>query len=254
MTVVERDEVDVDQFPTPTAYWWKGKANFGDLLTPLLLARFADTTVRWAPGASADMLVVGSILEAAPAGWRGVVAGAGRLKEHSALHLGDAHIVGLRGPLSARGLKGDFALGDPGLLADELVVVDKEFNLGIVPHWSDTTLEKRFGQYSPKIIRPEGDPLQVIADIGRCRKIVSSSLHGLVVADAFGIPRRTELDGANLAKEGNDFKFRDHCAAVGLKFEVGLTQEAPRYVVQDRQFELFDMFSWLGRYLMGATL
>lgn len=247
-------ELGVDQFSTPTAYWWVGRKNFGDLLTPLLMARFADTEVAWAPAAKANIFAVGSILEAIPVGWKGIVAGSGRLFEDSPLHLEEATILGLRGPLSAKGIKGDFALGDPGLLADELVVVDKEYNLGIVPHWSDTTLQTRFGEYKPRIIRPEGDPLEVIREIGRCRKIVSSSLHGLILADAFQIPRRTELDGANFTKEGVDFKFRDYNESIGLPFIVGQTQEAPRYTVQDRQSELFDMFRSLGRRLMGGGL
>jgi pyruvyltransferase len=246
-------ELDLDQFPPPTAYWWKGHPNFGDMLTFLLMERFADTTVEWAPAQEANIFAVGSILEAIPSGWRGIVAGSGRLFEQSTLHLEDAIILGLRGPLSAKGVKGDYAIGDPGLLADELVTVDKEYNLGLVPHWSDTVLETQFGQYNPRIIRPEGDPLEVIREIGRCRKIVSSSLHGLIVADAFGIPRRIELVGAKFIKEGGDFKFRDYHASIGMPFTVGVLQEAPRYNVQDRQSELYDMLASLGRILMGAA-
>lgn len=234
----------------PTAYWWIGHPNFGDLLTPLLLARFADTLVRWAPVEDAQLVCVGSVLDVLPAGWSGIVAGSGKLHEHREIDLSKAKVLALRGPLTAKGVPGDFVIGDPALLADEMVTVDKQYDLGIVPHWSDAELENRqeFKRYNPHIIRPSGDPLEVIREIGRCRKIVSSSLHGIIVADAFGIPRRTEM--AKLFSDGGSFKFRDHSAAVGLSFKIGVTQEAPRYNVENLQQELYDCLSYLGKILM----
>jgi pyruvyltransferase len=238
----------------PTAYWWIGHQNFGDQLTPLLLARFSDTLVHWAPFKDADMVLVGSNLDVLPSKWRGIIAGAGKLRESTQPDFSRTTILGLRGPLTAKGVKGNYCLGDPGLLADELVTVDKEYDLGIVPHWSDTDLENRpeFKRYDPHLIRPGGDPLDVIREIGRCRKIISSSLHGIIVADAFGIPRRTEMTTL-FKREGGDFKFRDYNASVGVDFEIGVTQEAPRYMVQDRQQELYDMLQDLGKRLMGVT-
>jgi pyruvyltransferase len=240
----------------PGAFFWQGRPNFGDLLTPLLLAHFANTEVMWAPAADADLVCVGSILEALPPGWDGIVAGAGKLKESSNINLTMATVLGVRGPLTAGSVKGigkDYVLGDPGLLANELAHVDKEHDLGLVPHWSDGELETRpeFLKYNPRIIRPSTDPIEVIQEIGRCRKIVASSLHGIIVADAFGIPRRVEM-AKIFEREGGSWKFRDHDGAVGVKFQVGVTQEAPRYIVDDRQSELFDMLKSVGRRLLGA--
>jgi len=244
--------------PEPEAlpgYWWRGRPNFGDLLTPLLAERFTDVRLVWAPAACARVVISGSILEHLPAGWPGIVAGAGKLHEASTVDLSRATVLGLRGPLTARDIPGEYALGDPGLIADELVTgVQKVHNLGIVPHWSDAALEHRaeFKRYNPLIIRTSADPLTVIRQIGSCRKIVASSLHGLILADAFGIPRRTELL-PRPTHEGGDFKYRDHAACVGLPFVLGLTQEAPRHIVQERQHALWDMLSKAGRRLMGGT-
>jgi pyruvyltransferase len=138
------------------------------------------------------------------------------------------------------------ALGDPALLANELVQVEKRYNLGLVPHWSDRELETRFSEYNPRIIRVTDDPLWVLKEIGQCRKIVSSSLHGIIVADAFGIPRRIETCPTVL-REGGDFKFRDHNAAVGVQHSIGLTQEAPRFRIQDCQHAVWDMLNEVGR-------
>jgi pyruvyltransferase len=150
--------------------------------------------------------------------------------------------------LTARGIKGNFALGDPGLLADELVIVnEKKYNLGLVPHWSDYQLEKdpRFLKYDPVIIRFNSDPLEVIRAIGACKKIVSSSLHGLILADAFNIPRRFEAT-ASWGKEGGTFKVRDHNASLFLPFEIGLTQQANSNRVNDCKASLWDAMAEFG--------
>ena len=225
-----------------TAYWWVGVANFGDLLTGPLLKHFSEVDVQWAAVADAQIAGVGSIIEHIPNGWAGKIVGAGKLREESAIPVGRNQILALRGPLTAKGVRGDFALGDPGLLAGELVQVEtKRHELGIVPHWSDTELatDPRFATYHPKIIDPHGDPLDVIRAIGECRKIVSSSLHGIILADSFGIPRRIEYTH-RFDREGGDFKFRDYSEAIRTPLKIGETVLANRQAVDDRKSELYD--------------
>lgn len=239
-----------------TGYWWTGRPNFGDVLTPLLMARFAGLSLAWSSPAEARCIVVGSILEHVPADWTGFVAGAGKLFGDSAVTLPRATVMGVRGPLSAKSFPGrHLVLGDPGLLADQLVApVEKRYDLGLVPHWSDDTLEHRpeFTKFNPHVIRSTGDPLEVIREIGRCKKIVSSSLHGVIVADAFAIPRRTEMT-ALFAREGGTFKFRDYNGSIGMKFVEGKLQAPDRFRITNRQAELFDLLEDLGRRLTGKT-
>jgi len=233
---------------TVKIYYWKEKKNFGDLLGGLLLKRFTRLESQWSTAKEADIVIVGSVLEHLPADWKGVIAGAGKLHEKSKLGFPNAKILALRGPLTARGFKGSFALADPGLLADELVPIEeKEFDLGIVPHWTDTTLEKNpvFKQFNPKIIRVSDDPLKVISEIGRCKKIVSSSLHGIILADAFGIPRRIEIPPRSLShpnQEGGLFKWQDYSSSLGVKLVIGTTQLINRNKIIELQHELFDVF------------
>lgn len=227
-----------------TAYWWRGVPNFGDLLTPLLLRHFADIDVAWAPADKADLIGVGSILEHVPADWAGKIVGSGRLHPEPTTIPAGAEVLALRGPLSAAGVPGDYALGDPGLLANELVHVEtKRFRLGLVPHWSDKDLIRRpeFSRYSPVVIDPRDNPLDVIRTIGECHKIVSSSLHGIILADAFAIPRRFEYT-PQFDREGGTFKFQDYSASIATPFEVGKTIQASRFAVNDRKSELYDVF------------
>ena len=235
------------------SYWWREVPNFGDGLAPFLLERFAGIKVRWDTISHSSIASVGSILEHIPPLWDGHILGSGKLMEFSRLHLHTktAKIWAIRGPLSARGIPGTFALGDPGLLADELVgPQEKVWDLGIIPHWQDTTLALNPRRWCPvphtyTIIDPSGDPLEVVRNIGRCRKVVTSSLHGMIVADAFRIPHRVEICAA-MEKDGGDFKFRDYASSIQLAFEVGKLQEASHFRVEDLQFELWDAYRAMG--------
>lgn len=234
-------------------YYWKRQKNFGDLLTTLLLKKFAHLDSTWAEPKDASLVVVGSILDQLPEEWNGVIAGAGKLHEKTKLSFPNARILAVRGPLTAKGLKGNFVLGDPGLLADELVKIrDKRYDLGIIPHWTDMTLEHdpRFTKYNPKIIRVGNNPLEVIQEISYCKKIVSSSLHGIILADAFGIPRRIEISPRVLSRpdqEGGLFKWLDYSASLGIKFEIGVTKEVDHNRVVDKEYELFDVLEEVKR-------
>lgn len=235
-----------------TAYWWNERRNFGDALTPLLLERFAHVNVRWDTVSRASVIATGSILEHVPPLWDGSIIGSGQLYEDSRLHLhtNTAKVLAIRGPLSARSVQGDYALGDPGLLADELVYVhNRDTDLGVVPHWSDATLATRpewYGNWTTKVIDVADNPLDVIRQIGRCKKIVTSSLHGLITADAFGIPRRFELNPHASKYEGGLFKFRDYSESIKAAFEPGKVYEASRFYVEDRKHQLWDAFRSFG--------
>jgi pyruvyltransferase len=242
------------------AYWWREVPNFGDALAPLLLERFADIRVEWDTVSRSKVASIGSILEHIPPLWDGYILGSGMLHENSRLQVHQmksgitAKILALRGPLTARVVPGDYPLGDPGILADELVGMQpKLWDLGILPHFTDEELVPRFEKLMPpgtviKVIDPGGDVLEVIRQIGSCRRIVTSSLHGMIVADAFGLPRRVEMSKANI-KDGGDFKFRDYSASIQTKWEIGKMAEASRFRVEDVKFQVYDAFRALSREL-----
>lgn len=243
--------------PSPVkAYWWREAPNFGDALAPLLLNHFADLTVEWDTISHAKIASVGSILEHIPPLWGGYIVGSGRLIEGSRTHIVQmtsgvtAKILALRGPLTAKGIPGSYTLGDPGILADELVEhQEKKWDLGIVPHFQDTTLVERFKTLIPekftvKVIDPKDDPLEVVRQIGSSRRIVTSSLHGMIVADAFGVPRRVEICD-KMKNDGGDFKFRDYSATVRCEFKPGVMMEPIRFRVEDVKYSVYDAFRHL---------
>lgn len=233
------------------SYWWKGRANFGDALAPLLLSRFAGIESEWSEVGQSSVISIGSVLEHIPPDWSGYVLGSGRLYPDSELNWNsNINVLALRGPLSAAFLKRDCALGDPGLLADELVPVQsREYDLGILPHWSDTDLTNNLTfvghKWSTLVINPRDNPIKVITYIGRCKKLVTSSLHGLIVADSFGIPRRFEYT-PRFDAEGGLFKFFDYSTSIGANFIPGKLIRPNRNGIENRKHEIYDAYAEFG--------
>lgn len=233
------------------AYWWGPSdniRNFGDGITPLLLKKFSGIDAEWSPLATSEIVVSGSVLHHIPPGWSGIIVGTGLIRaDLLPSDLSKASVLAVRGPLTAQAARlGNVTLGDPGLLANELVPhVSKKYDLGIITHWSDNALayDPRFTQYHPKIINPADPPIKVIREIGECRKIVTSSLHGMIVADAFGVPRRFET--VPLFDLDTLFKFNDYSESIGLPLEIGKLQSPVRGKVQARAHEIYDVLQSL---------
>lgn len=126
------------------------------------------------------------------------------------------------------------AFGDPGIFYPSLLstMPSKKYEIGIVPHEVD-----RFaGEFvvealmrkgiSAKYIDVQDDPFAVLSDIASCRHVLSSSLHGLIVADALGIPnRQMMLSYFGYTKEQYLFKFRDYYSSYGLELPTIITPE-----------------------------
>lgn len=194
--------------------------NFGDQLTPDILKQFGLHPFYAPVWRYADVAGVGSILHMLPDDFRGAILGSGFISEKEGKILPEAHVYLVRGHLTRRLLKlsNETPVGDPGLLADELYQdvlreVEPGWELGLVPHYIDKNHSSLllFQEESPglfHVIDVERPPQEVVRDIASCRRILSSSLHGLVVADSLGIPnRRMILSGKTI---GGDFKYRDY--------------------------------------------
>lgn len=232
-------------------YWWTEGCighvvpNFGDELNPFILESAEVNQFEWSPAADADFIIAGSILEHLPPHWAGTVCGAGQLHEKSRIDLSKATVLGLRGKLTLERVKGvknsqDVVLGDPALLVPAWIrQYQGKWDLGVIPHWSDRELLKRYpyGHF----IDVRKPPLEVVEDIAKCKRVISSSLHGIIVADAYGIPRQAELyPGIKLRPEheGTDFKYRDYASIYDTHPHFGELWKAPTEKVQKIQNDL----------------
>lgn len=211
------------------ATWWDGHPNFGDDLTPWLLPFYGVLPVHRVAG-RARLAGIGSILEFLPPSYDGAIWGSGLMRD--APHpLPDARVLAVRGPLTREriGAAADVALGDPGILVARHVRRPAvRWDVGLVPHGHHRAHEEFLSLAadagrSVRVINVHAPAARVVREIASCRRIVTTSLHGLVTADAFGIPALWTM--LEPALTGGDFKFRD--------YEAVITPGASRFVAFD---------------------
>jgi len=203
---------------------WDDSSNWGDKLAPILVYKI---TLKKSYKPVSDKLrryfVIGSILERA--GENALVWGAGFISSNDVPSGRPRRIFAVRGPLTRDiflrcGYKCPETYGDPAILLPYFFQreVRKNFKYGVIPHYADKgnswVLEQlqRYGS-NVLLIDIEGGVEEVIDGICSCEYIFSSSLHGLICADTYGIPNvRLSLSNKVI---GGDFKFIDYRLGVG---------------------------------------
>lgn len=219
-------------------YWWRGRPNFGDQISQRIVGAISRRKTAHAANTVAEFFAAGSILRGAILAWgfdnppaRQVIWGTGLkepLKKDELALLdafkGKADVVAVRGPKTAEHLGITVkAYGDPGILVDRFCQRQCcDGKIGFVRHYahdlSDEQRERLEGDPRFKIIEA-GSPYtwRVVREIAKCRFVFSSSLHGLVVADSFGIDNQWVSSGTALRRP--EFKFQDYAKGVGRKMK-----------------------------------
>ncbi len=137
------------------------------------------------------------------------------------------HICSVRGKLThdillEKGIECPDIYGDPALLLplyyqpkDSII---QSYSLGIIPHIDDLhhSVVERIRKEHPEILVINLSRYEkwtdVIDQICSCKCILSSSLHGLIVSDAYGVPNCwVELSGKIL---GGYYKYQDYGSSV----------------------------------------
>ena len=213
------------------AFWWNERANFGDCLVPYLLTRLLKRELTWSDHAESRVLVsIGSVLHLAKPNW--VVWGSGFGKETDTCGE-ELDIRCVRGPLTSERIAGLGypsvpALGDPALLLPSVVDPIERLDrppIGIALHYLDlgqlqltirihSLLQKWFGKERFLLLHPFQDVEAFIAEIRSCSMVISSGLHPLILADAFGIPNAW-FDVKGGTGIHSKFKFYDYFHSVG---------------------------------------
>lgn len=109
-------------------------------------------------------------------------------------------------------------MGDPGLLASLLVnqnEIKKQYKVGLIPHYVDKDADmSNICLPDSTIIDVCQDPITCISKIAECEVILSSSLHGMIIADSLGIPNVRLVFSDKIA--GGDYKYDDYYSAFGI--------------------------------------
>ena len=208
-------------------HWWKAEPNFGDAINPLIVGHVAGCEVAHQGPRKADMFAIGSMLQVVKRSHKEprdkgnvVVWGTGLLNPvfgHDFLDNVDLALV--RGPITAALLKRKMKrFGDPGLLINDVLPFEgtRQDRIGIVPHYSLMEDEAllAFAQSDPAylLIDPRGDAVEVCLQIASCAHVYASSLHELIVADAYGVPNTW------ITPEGQSWlKYLDYAASIGRR-------------------------------------
>lgn len=191
-------------------------SNFGDRLGPLIadrvLARHGIANRR---RRGPRLFSVGSVLHFARTG--DSVWGSGRNgKIGDGMHrFASLDVRATRGPhtrafLAERGISAPAVYGDPAVLMAELF-----------PEWARSSGRPSGPVFVPnlndvshpddlEVVSPIGDVGAIVRRIASAEFVVSSSLHGVVIAEAYGVPARMVVPhGESL------FKYRDYYAGTG---------------------------------------
>lgn len=200
--------------------WWlgseKGQGNFGDILTPFILNYFNIKYEYASHYKDANAISVGSIARRAGNGVK--VLGSGIISRTDKLSA-NADWKFVRGPYTRErvhffGGECPEVYGDPALLLPLIVKPSqKKYEVGIVPHNVDYTYVLK--NYNNNIV-PLGTKnfTNVIDRITQCESIISSSLHGIICAHAYGIPAAWVESNTKL--KGDNVKFEDYFASVNI--------------------------------------
>lgn len=197
-------------------FWYRGDHNFGDQLAPFVLQAVTGELPIWVSRHyRGKVLGVGSVIHNLQDG--DVVWGTGALRNTPVEPRPTARILAVRGPLTRKLLHADVPeiYGDPALLLPRYYdqAQEKVYDVGVVPHYVDNPFMRLPQDPSILIIDVQADWRQVVDGIRKCWSIVSSSLHGLIVAEAYGIPATWVSAGDRV--RGGSFKFHDYYLATG---------------------------------------
>ena len=196
-----------------------GKNNFGDMLVPTILKWLTNEYVTWVPATEeGKILCIGSELNSGVLMENDIVFGYGAKKELMIDLPSGVKVLALRGPKTRQLIKqdiGEVPYGDPAILMPKIYtpkIKKMHYKLGIIPHYVDKAKfdikDKTF-----KVININANAFDVIDNIYNCDFIVSTSLHGAIVAEAYGKKVVWLKVSDNVG--GMEFKWNDYIMGTG---------------------------------------
>lgn len=139
----------------------------------------------------------------------------------------------VRGPrtktyLESKGIQVPDVFGDPGILAPllypkaqlDIIYPGTESEVLIVPQLNDD--QAIYADYSNQLVSPRQLPGSFLGQLTKAKKVIASSLHGLILAESYGIPAVYFDSGSG----ENIFKYHDYYEGTGREeFAIGSTIE-----------------------------
>ncbi|MCL2037462.1 glycosyltransferase [Candidatus Saccharibacteria bacterium] len=229
--------------PPIKVYWWNEKPNFGDQVTVDIIRELFGYRAEWSPIDQCDLIGAGSVL-----GWAngkgGHVWGSGFMFPDANVNH-DLTYCAVRGKDSRSRLDRKWRkipLGDPGLLVNIVYGASRQKTdiIGVIPHYVDKDLPiiDRMLADSRFIVMDVADsPAKIAEQIDQCKLVLSSSLHGLIFSDSFGVPNiHIELSDK---VAGSGYKFRDYYSGIDKEYKQATIE---RLFDEDYHVELISQY------------
>lgn len=213
-------------------WWWSSSEdNFGDWIGPWICKHVTGHLPQKAIESTVEqpsIYAVGSIIGALTPG--AIVWGTGIIKfSDSPLHGQPGDVRSVRGPLTRRRLE-ELQISCPPVYGDAAMIMPKyvpaasnakKYKLGIIPHYVDyenvMTLDIAKDPRVLVINLKTRDIDGVLNQLMQCEKTISSSLHGVIVSVAYGIPTRWFMIGNKIC--GDHVKYWDFFLSLHAKDE-----------------------------------
>lgn len=211
----------------PIKYFSK-RPNVGDALNVYMIEKISgkkalEINSGWIP----HLLGIGSIMHFASK--KSIAWGTGVIEPSqlpSASILTSMHFSAIRGSKTKELLEQKLgrhlncAMGDPGVLMPFYYTPSfkKKHALGVVPHYvdkQDAGFKDFISMTDAKVIDVELPVEEFLDQLAECEVIISSSLHGLILSDAYSIPNIWVRFSDRLI--GGDFKFLDYYSTTDKK-------------------------------------
>jgi len=206
-------------------FYHKNK-NLGDVLAPIILTHLSGIGTEYAkPQIKGKLLSVGSIIPN-KLKENDIIWGSGSLREEKFSLPSGVKVYSVRGKLTRDLIQQKEQVpevyGDPALLMPSIYKpkVPKVGKIGLLPHFTDYWFIQ--GRYGNKdTINILGDPREIIKRMLGYEKIITSSMHGVILAEAYGIPVvwTKLIDPVYREEKGAEFKFADHFSITNRNFE-----------------------------------
>lgn len=173
--------------------------NFGDWIGPYLyFKKTGKRPIYHRPLKGVETLFsAGSILHWIEVPDSAIIWGSGVMKREVEFKRPKS-ILAVRGPITRqRCLELSYdcpeIYGDPGILLPSVFKPDVSHQkkpLGVIPHYAEADLARQIVPDDPSVLVIDvGAPLEdVVTQIASCEVVISSSLHGLIISHAYGVP------------------------------------------------------------------
>ena len=214
-------------------WWWKNKEdeNFGDYLGPYIYQKITGNDVEFCEPEKTDetvLITVGSVMQYSKENvelWgTGIVETSREVEVPSKVH-------SIRGPISRKVLR-DMGVpcpkiyGDPALILPKIYKSDvtKKHKISVIPNLVEyDEVKEYFSELSDVNVinlRVGGDDKiknveNIIDSICESEKVIATSLHGLILPHAYGIPAVWAELTDKIAGDGN--KYHDYYESIGIE-------------------------------------